>query len=187
MHRPTTERPTPAPHAPVQPCAPPDDAAEDAAVSARYAQRTADLAEAVAEHDALAARLRRDIALDRTVLPEDITALVTLRHRIRRLRPHTLLWRATLAGGATVAVETRDRIDFADDTSDVTVVVGAIAEVPWRDPAAMSLECREAEESHYDGGWRDREADHRAAALRLCDANGWEGATVERDGERWEP
>lgn len=152
-----------------------------------YAQRAADLAEAVAEHDALAARLTRELRLGRAVLPEDVVALGTLRARIRRLRPHTLLWRATLAGGATVAVETRDRIDFADDTGDVTVVVGAIAEVPWRDPAAMSVECREAEESHYDGGWRDREADHRAAALRLCEANGWEGATVERAGERWEP
>ena len=156
-------------------------------MTASYTQRAADLAEAVAEHDALAARLARDLRIGRAVLPEDVAALGTLRARIRRLRPHTLLWRATLAGGATVAVETRDRIDFADDTSDATAVVGAIAEVPWRDPAAMSLECREAEESHYDGGWRDREADHRAAALRLCEANEWDGATVERAGERWEP
>ena len=29
--------------------------------------------------------------------------------------------------------------------------------------------------------------EYRAAALRLCEANEWDGATVERAGERWEP
>ena len=104
-----------------------------------YAQRAADLAEAVAEHDALAARRTRGLRLGRAVLPEDVVALGTLRARIRRLRPHTLLWRATLAGGATVAVETRDRIDFADDTSLFKVTTTPKSLIP--DPSCFFCHC----------------------------------------------
>lgn len=44
---------------------------------------------------------------------------------------------------------------------------------------AASLRGREATDD-------EREEEHRDAALRLCELNGW-GATVERAGERREP
>lgn len=130
-----------------------------------YTQRAA----AVAEHDTLAARI--DHSVGRAVLPEDAAA-----------RPYALRWRALLADGSLVSLET---FDAAEDC----ITVGAHAIVDRRDPVVLRAECREV--THETGaGWRsetEREADHRAAALRLCEANGWEGATVERAGERWEP
>lgn len=148
----------------------------------RYAQRAADLAAATAEHDALAARIRRDHALGRAVLPEDRVALGALRARIRRLRPYALRWRVTCDAEAPVSVET---FDAAEDG----VILGAHAIIDRRDPVALRAEVTETTRT-TEPGWRSaaaREAEHRAAVERLCDANGWKGATIERDGERWEP
>jgi len=147
-----------------------------------YAQRAAELAEVEAEHDALAARIRRDHALGRVVLPEDRVALDTLRAHIRRLRHYALRWRVTCDAEAPVSVET---FDAAEDG----VTLGAHAIVDRRDPVALRAEVRETTVTTQPG-WRStaaREAEHLAAARQLCDANGWEGATIDRAGERWEP
>lgn len=157
-------------------------------MSADHAQRAADLAAATAEHDALAAQARETPPATEAEAFAHLRAIGAARARIRRLRPHTLRWRVTLAGGGAVAVETRDKSDWVSDASDETCVVGAFAEVPWCDPTRPQY--RETECSHYDTAWRDeagREADHRAAVDRLCEINGWVVADVARDGERWEP
>lgn len=154
-------------------------------MTAPHAQRAADLAEAVAEHDALAKRIRRDHAIGRAVLPEDRAAIDTLRARIRRLRPYALRWRVETTGSARVYAFDAETFDAAEDG----VTLGASAIIDRRDPMALRAEVRETTVT-TEPGWRsdaDREADHRAAVVRLCDANGWEGATVERAGERWEP
>ena len=152
--------------------------------------RAAGYAAAVAALEAIEARGRALMA-EGWVPTErvDFSPLYAARASVRRLQPHTLLWRVTLAAGGVVAVETRDRSDFVSDASDATVIVGAFAEVPHRDP--LRPKCREV----AAGADREvmvqlpaaREADHRAAVERLCNANGWEGATIARDGERWEP
>lgn len=150
-------------------------------MTAPCAQRAAELAEAEAEHAALDARLRRDLAPARAPLPEDLAALDLLRRRIRRLRPYALRWRVTGVDDRApfVSVET---FDAAEDG----VTLGAHAIIDRADPVALRAEVRETTASH-EPRWRDREADHLAAVERLCDANGWEGATIARDGERWEP
>ena len=68
------------------------------------------------------------------------------------------------------------------------LAVGAI-EVPHRDP--MLPKQREVSVSADRDAMVQlpavREATHRAAVERLCHANGWEGATIERAGEKWSP
>ncbi len=150
--------------------------------------RAADLAAAEAEHAALDASRRARVAGGWVPTLDDLRPLFALRERIRRLRPHALRWAVTLPSGHCVAVETRDKSDWVDDNT--AAVVGASAEIVWRGLVPTHPEgttCHEVECSHYEPGWRDREADHRAAVERLCDANEWEGATIARDGERWEP
>lgn len=157
-------------------------------MSAAVAERAAALDAAVAELAAIEARGRAAPPADEADALRYIAAIGACRRLVRALRPHTLLWRATLPDGTGVAVETRDKSDFVSDTSDETFIVGAFAEVPWRDP--MRPKYRETEGSHYDTAWHDeaaREADHRAAVARLCEDNGWDGATIERAGERWDP
>lgn len=192
-----TAHASPAPDAPARTRAPaPEDAAvtarltrEEAAAyagllrerRARHAQRAADLADAVLRHDALAELVRAAREEGREVSPDDVSTLSTLRARIHALRPYALRWWVEHADAALVSLET---FDFAEDC----ITVGAHAIIDPADPAALRAECREV--THETGaGWRseaEREDEHRAAALRLCEANEW-GATVERSGERWEP
>lgn len=150
--------------------------------------RAADLAAAEAEHAALYASQRARVAEGWVPTPADLAPLYVLRNRIRSLRPHTLRWAVTLTSGHRVAVETRDKSDWVDDNT--AAVVGASAEIVWRGMVSThpaGTKCHETSAVHYEPGWRDREDDHRAAVERLCDANGWEGASIERDGEKWEP
>jgi len=144
--------------------------------------RAADLAAAEAEHAALYASQRARVAEGWVPTLDDLRPLFALRERIRRLRPYALRWRVTGADDRApfVMVETFDEAEGG-------VIVGAHAIIDRRDPIALRAEVTETTETHLSPGWRDREADHLAAVERLCDANGWEGATIARDGERWEP
>lgn len=142
--------------------------------------RAADLAAAEAEHAAVSDALRARRATGWTPSLDDLAPLFALRERIRRLRPYALRWRVTCDGEAPVSVET---FDEAEDG----IIVGAHAIIDRRDPMALRAAVTETTETHLSPGWRDRAADHRAAVARLCAANGWEGATIARDGERWSP
>ena len=91
---------------------------------------------------------------------------------------HTLRWRLSLEDGRVIAVETRDLLD-RHDYCDATFVDGAIAKVSWSDPVAWTrgivLEC----ECRRMGDFPDRIVDHRAAVVRLADANGWNVKGIE--------
>jgi hypothetical protein len=71
---------------------------------------------------------------------------------------------------------------------DATVIVGAFAEVPHRDP--MRPKHREVSAGVNREVTvqlpAEREAAHLRAVARLALDNGW-SAQIERAGERWEP
>ena len=146
-------------------------------------RRAAALAAAESEHAALDASQRARVAEGRAPTPDDLRPLFALRERIRALRPYALWWRVETTGNERVCAFTAETFDEAEDG----VIVGAHAIIDRRDPMALRAEVTETTETHLSPGWRDRAADHLAAVERLCDANGWEGATIARDGERWEP
>ena len=89
--------------------------------------------------------------------------------------PHTLRWRLSLDDGRTIAVETRDLLD----RDDVTFVDGAIAEIPWRDPASMAPCVHREAECRREWPFPAREGMHKAAVLRLADANDCSVKSIE--------
>ena len=131
--------------------------------------------------------LKADLAAGKMATPEGLRYLEGLRKKIRRLQPHTLRWVMTTKESAVIQVETRDRIDWCDDHSTDTAVVGAIAEIPWRDPAANTVKVRECTYNNDGIGPRDRESDHRMAVELLGAHNDWCVVGIARNGEVWNP
>lgn len=82
------------------------------------------------------------------------------------------------AGGREFTFETRDKRELASDVNDDTERVGAIGEIPHRDPIMLDFaQCREIKEREamapMDSWLESREVTHRRAIESLCDANGW--------------
>jgi hypothetical protein len=75
-------------------------------------------------------------------------------------------------GGHAFAVETRDNRDWVDDFSDATMRIGAIAEVPWREPITGTDKLPTREATSAMNKWNeDREVTHRRAIEMLAHHN----------------
>jgi hypothetical protein len=132
-------------------------------------------------------KLRAQIASGQEPSLAEVKALHDLRAEVKRLQPHTLRWLVGTREGQTIQVDTRDKIDWCDDHSNMTVVVGAFAEVPLRDPAAMTVKVRESTFSSDMSGFPGRESDHRMAVEILGANNDWYVVSTTRNGEGWDP
>lgn len=149
--------------------------------------RAGDYACALQEEREFYEGLRANLAKGTPATPEELKTLDELRSRVQKLQPHTLRWLVTLRGGMVVQVETRDRRDWLDDHTNRTAVVGAIAEIPWRDPAANIVRVRETTYANDGMVPRDRESDHRMAVEILGANNDWYVDRIARNGEVWNP
>jgi len=153
----------------------------------RLLRRAQDYATAVEEEREFYEGLKANLAAGQMATPEELKKLSELRGEIAKLQPHTLRWQVTTKDGTVVQVETRDEIDWCDDHTNATMVVGAFAEIPWGDPASKTTTIRECPSSN-DGAWpRDREADHKMAVEKLAALNDWTVVDIARNGEKWNP
>lgn len=173
----------------VEPLSPEESKALWEAHNARFRlhRRAQDYASALHEEQEFYEGLKANLAAGRLATPDEIKFLSELRERVSKLQPHTLRWLMTTDEGAVIRVETRDKSDWCDDHTNRTMVVGAFAEIPWRDPAANTAKAREAPYSNDGMGPRDREADHRMAVEVLGAYNDWTVVSIVRNGEKWEP
>jgi hypothetical protein len=89
--------------------------------------------------------------------------------------PHTLYWHLSLEDGRTILVETRDLLDG----DEIIYVDGALAQISWRDPVSMLDGVYREVECRREGMRPDRVVDHKAAVLRLADANDWPVKSIE--------
>lgn len=142
---------------------------------------------AVSEEQTLYDTLKANLAAGTQATPDELKQLAELRAQIAELQPHTLRWEVATADGNTFPVETRDMIDWCDDHSKNTMVVGALAEVPCRAPEAMTVSARESAYRNDGLAKRDRESDHRMAVEILGTNNDWHVTDIKRNGERWDP
>lgn len=91
-----------------------------------------------------------------------------------------MIWNVKM-GNHEFTVETRDKHDWADDHSKDTVRVGAIAEIPWRDPIAMKDVIRHREATSPMDAWNEpREVTHKRAIEFMAHNNGF---TKIEDGD----
>lgn len=106
-------------------------------------------------------------------------------------RPKRLvLWKMKTAEHGEFPVETRDKVNWANDVDNTVVRDGAYAEIPWhyfftgtgKRPEAPKVECRERP-GPIDDLNEPREVTHRRALEYLCDANGWTLVDAVKTGE----
>lgn len=142
---------------------------------------------AVQEEQAYYDVLKANLAAGQNPTAEELKELGELRARVAKLQPHTLRWLITTREGATVQVETRDRRDWCDDHTNHTLVVGAVAEIPWRDPASNTAKVRECSYNNDGLAKPNRESDHRMAVEILGANNDWYVTNIARNGEVWNP
>lgn len=155
--------------------------------SLRLHLRAQDYANALQEEQEFYEGLQANLAAGRQPSPEELKTLYELRARVTKLQPHTLRWLITTKDGTVVQVETRDRRDWCDDHTNTTMVVGAFAEIPWRDPASNTAKVRECSYPNDGLAKRDRESDHRMAVEILGANNDWFVTSIARNGEVWKP
>lgn len=155
--------------------------------SRRLHRRASDYAMALREEREFYEGLQAN--LDKGVVPtsDELKYLSGLRAKLSELQPHTLRWKVTTREGTDFQVETRDKIDWCDDHTLQVSVVGAAAEIPWRDPAAFSAKVRETTYTNDGMARRDRESDHRMAVEILGANNDWCVTSIARNGEVWNP
>lgn len=155
--------------------------------SLRLLRRAQDYASALQEEQEFYEGLKANLAAGRQATPDELKTLNELRARVAKLQPHTLRWLITTREGATVQVETRDRRDWCDDHTNHTLVVGAVAEIPWRDPASNTAKVRECSYNNDGLAKPNRESDHRMAVEILGANNDWYVTNIARNGEVWNP
>lgn len=143
--------------------------------------------EALQEERSLREKLNRNIMSGTFPTREELQNLQGIRDRVTKLQPHTLRWLVAVEGHGAVQVNTRDKIDWADDESNTTVVVGASAQVSWDDPIVKYAKVREAPYTSDGMGLSERVDDHKMAVEILAANNDWWVNSITRNGEKWDP
>ena len=83
-------------------------------------------------------------------------------------------WLVTTDSGENFEVETRDRIDWVDDYSDATLVVGAIARFTYKTLFERSSRIHSFERSVSQGLKQTLEDCHHQGVLALLEDNDFE-------------
>lgn len=96
---------------------------------------------------------------------------------MRPNEPHTLRWYMLLEDGRKILVETRDLLEC--DDNDEECVSGAIATITMVGLSATGPHVHREAECRNEWPFHSGTAMHKAAVLRIADANDWSVKSIE--------